>query len=98
MTATSGTILLADPAHNRVVSIFDNALTAGQLFVSPDATTYFGTAGQTTGIVTPYIAGVGSPHGFDFIAVQDGIGVPEPPAMTMLATGLAGLPRLRRKN
>jgi len=97
VTATSGTFLLADSANNRIVSIYDPALTAGDLYVSPDATTYFGLVDQATGNVTPYITGVRA-AGFDFLAGQQVIGtVPEPASLVLLASGVLGLLGLRRR-
>ncbi|HYZ62215.1 MAG TPA: PEP-CTERM sorting domain-containing protein, partial [Acetobacteraceae bacterium] len=90
--------LVADPVNNRVVSIFDNALTPGSFFVSPDGTSFFGRADLATGNVTPYVNGIGHPHGWDFVAGVDlGTNVPEPASLAVLGVGLIGMAGLRRR-
>ena len=98
VTSSTGTILLADPGNNRIVSIFDTALSTSSLYVSPDTSTYFGVA-NANGVVTPYITGVGSPHGWDFVANADVTNtVPEPASLALLAVGMVGLAGVRRRS
>lgn len=93
-TAASGTFFLADTSNNDVLRIAATGLTPGSLFADIGTTKALDLVDASTGVVTPLVAGLGSPHGLAFVPA---VSVPEPGTVAMLATALLGLTSLRRR-
>jgi hypothetical protein len=82
-TATSGYFFLTDTGADKVYKIFATGLSTNDVFV--DVGTEFGELNLSTGVVTPILSGLVSPHGLEFVAAS---AVPEPGTLVTLLSGV----------
>jgi hypothetical protein len=91
-TASAGEFFLADTGNNRVLELSVSRLTENDLFASVGSLHEFGLVDQSTGVVSPFLAGLNGPHGVDFLAA-----VPEPNTVALIAGVVVVLLRRRRR-
>ncbi len=82
-TSTAGFFFLSDTGANKVYRIAATGLSTNDVFI--DVGTEFGELNLSTGVVTPILTGLVSPHGLEFISSS---AVPEPGTLASMLAGI----------
>jgi hypothetical protein len=80
-TSSAGYFFLTDTGANKVYRIYANGLSTNDVFI--DVGTEFGQLNLSTGVVTPILTGLISPHGLEFVSAT-----PEPSTLASLLGGI----------
>jgi hypothetical protein len=70
-TATSGSLYLADTGNNRILKIDVDHLRVGSLFASVGSLNQLTVIDRHTGITSPFVSNLSSPHGLEFVPHDD---------------------------
>lgn len=87
--SVSGELLVSSTGSNTVYAIQSNSFVPGTPFSASDSSNFVGTLNTSTGVLTPILSGLDSPHGEGFIPLASP--VPEPPNAALMVVGVIGL-------